>query len=448
MTSFKRYWIAALLATAAFAADDTLTGREKELLARIEQLEKRVAGLEARQGQAAPAPEPSPAPVVSPAPPATQPDLLRGTTVNLLLDGYYGYNFNAPIGRTNLLRAYDVLSNGFSLNQAAVVIENAPDLSRGKRYGARLDLQFGQATQALQGNPANELRPEIYRAIFQAYGTYIVPLGSGLTVDFGKWASSIGIEGNYTKDQMNYSRSYWFDFLPFYHMGVRMNYRLNDRLAVNYWITNGTQQTEPFNGSKDQLVGLNVQPAKNATWTVNYYVGNEHPDVAVFPNAAPGSMPGLPTLQGVPFEPIRPVPNGRLHIIDSYAAWQASPKFTLAAEGDYVIQRLYSNSAPAIAYGGAGYARYQAAPRLAFAGRVEYLSDGGGLFSGTQQALKEATLTTEYKFGEGFLTRLEWRRDFSNRPYFLTDTLGILSRRQSTATVGLVWWYGAKEGGW
>jgi hypothetical protein len=29
-----------------------------------------------------------------------------------------------------------------------------------------------------------------------------------------KWASSLGIEGNYTQDQMNYSRSYWFEFLP------------------------------------------------------------------------------------------------------------------------------------------------------------------------------------------------------------------------------------------
>jgi hypothetical protein len=65
----------------------------------------------------------------------------------------------------------------------------------------------------------------VYRNIFQAYGTYVLPLGGGLTVDFGKWASSLGAEGNYTKDQMNYSRSYWFDFLPFYHMGARLNYK-------------------------------------------------------------------------------------------------------------------------------------------------------------------------------------------------------------------------------
>ena len=135
-------------------------------------------------------------------------DLLRGTTVNFLLDGYYGYNFNNPIGRVNLLRAYDVSSNSFSLNQADVVLENAADPGHGKRFGLRLDLQFGQATETLQGNAANELRPNVWRNLFQAYGTYVIPVRSGLTVDFGKWASSLGIEGNYTKDQMNYPRSF------------------------------------------------------------------------------------------------------------------------------------------------------------------------------------------------------------------------------------------------
>src|SRR5262249_21797249 len=136
---------------------------------------------------------------------APAPTSLAGTTINFLIDGYYGYNFNAPIGRANRLRAYDVTSNSFSINQADLVLENAPDPDRGKRFGARLDLQWGQATQTLQGNPANEPRPEIYRNLFQAYGTFIVPLGKGLQVDFGKWASSLGIEGNYTQDQMNYS---------------------------------------------------------------------------------------------------------------------------------------------------------------------------------------------------------------------------------------------------
>src|SRR5260370_16614980 len=228
-------------------------------------------------------------------------DFLHTITLNLTVDGYYAYNFNNPVGRVNLLRAYDVLSNEFSLNQASVILERAPDLRAGTRWGARLDLQHGPATDTLQGNPANEPRPQIYRNIFQAYGTYIVPLGKGLTVDFGKWGSSLGIENNYTKDQMNYSRSFYFDFLPFYHMGIRASYPLNDQLTLNYWVVNGTNQVEATNGFKDQLFGFTAKPRKSINWTTSYYLGQEHQDKAVFPPTTPFPLPPRPL-----FPPIRP----------------------------------------------------------------------------------------------------------------------------------------------
>jgi hypothetical protein len=197
-------------------------------------------------------------------------NLPGGATLNYMLDGYYEYNFNRPPGGVNDVRAYDVLSNAFSINQADVIFALDPDVAAKRRYGVRLDLQFGQATETLQGNPVNEPRPEIYRNIFQAYGTYVVPIGRGLNIDVGKWASSLGAEGNYTKDQMNYTRSFYFYFLPFYHQGVRAQYHINDKLAVNYWLVNGTNQSEPTNQYKDELFGYVLQPTKSLAWTVNY----------------------------------------------------------------------------------------------------------------------------------------------------------------------------------
>jgi hypothetical protein len=376
-------------------------------------------------------------------------DYLYDTTINIGIDGYYEYNFNAPVGRVNLLRAYDVLSNSFSLNQASVIFDHPPDLAAGRRFGGRLDIQFGQATDTLQGNPSNEPRPDIYRNIFQAYGTYIVPIGRGLDVDFGKWASSLGIEGNYTKDQMNYSRSYWFEFLPFYHMGFRTSYPVNDKFALNYWLINGTNQVEPTNPLKDELFGFTATPRKTISWTMNYYLGQEHPDRVSVPPTSP-----IPVQPGLSFTPINPAPDGRLHIFDSYVSWQSTPKLTLAIEGDYVIERLWRNSAPGESSapshvdGGAAYLKYQLNSKFALAGRAEYLSDRGGLFSGLNQALKETTATFDYNVADGLLMRYEWRRDFSNQPSFLTDTQGVLSKQQNTATLGLVWWWGRKQGAW
>jgi hypothetical protein len=378
-------------------------------------------------------------------------DYLHGATLNFLVDEYYSYNFNSPVGRVNALRAYDVLSNNISLNQADLVFERTPDVSAGRPFGVRVDLQFGQATDTLQGNPLNEPRPDIYRNIFQAYGTYVAPIGNGLTIDVGKWGSSIGIEGNYTKDQMNYSRAYWFDFLPFYHMGVRAGYKVNDKLTLNYWVVNGTNQAEATNGFKDELFGFTAAPTKKISWTVNYYLGQEHPDRTLVASSGP-----VPVQPGLTFQAITPAPNGKLHIFDSYVTWQVVPKLTVALEGDYVIEREWENtntalgqsSAPSHDIGGAAYVKYQFSPRFALAGRTEYLSDRGGLFSGITQALKETTATFDYKLSDGFLMRYEWRRDFSNRPTFFTDANGVLSKEQQTASIGVIWWVGRKEGAW
>src|SRR5262245_45272079 len=439
-----------------------LTEEMRQMRQLIERLEARISQLEAEKSAAMVKPT---APLTE-APGATTPtsnasptpkqtgaqsdgdrkalDFFRDTTISGTIDGYYGYNFNRPIGRVNLLRAYDVSSNSFSLNQAAVSIERAPNVDAGRRFGARLDLMFGPATETVQANAASELRPQAFRPIWQAYGTYIAPVGKGLTMDFGKFASSLGYEGNYTKDQINYSRSYLFNFLPYYHLGFRSNYAFNDKFNVTQYLVNGIGQSEDFNGFKSQAILLNIKPTKRVSWNVNYYTGIEARDS--IPALNPGFAP-LPTQPGLTTDIVNPAPRGRTHIIDTYASWTATDKLTLVGQFDHVISRAQTFSAPSRVTGGAAYARYQFTPKFALAGRGEYLSDSGGLFSGVTQALKETTLTFDYKLVEGVLMRGEWRRDFSDRPFFLTSAPGVLKKDQNTATLGLVWWFG-KEGGW
>src|SRR5262245_18609337 len=258
-------------------------------------------------------------------------DFWRDTTVNLTVDGYYAYNFNRPLGGINLLRAYDPLSNSFSLNQAAVIFEQAPNVDAGRRFGARLDLQFGQATETLQGSAVNELRPQVYRHIWQAYGTYVAPLGNGLTVDFGKFAGTLGYETNYTKDNFNYSRSYWFLFLPFYHFGFRAAYPFNDKFTATYWLVNGANQSEDFNGFKSQAALLTFKPTKRITAQANYYVGQEQ---RVRTSILNPTFPVLPTQPGLSPVEIHPEARGRFHVLDAYATFNVTDKLTFALEGD------------------------------------------------------------------------------------------------------------------
>jgi Putative beta-barrel porin-2, OmpL-like. bbp2 len=372
---------------------------------------------------------------------------LRGTTINATIDGYYAYNFNTPADLQNQLRAYDISSNSFSINQADLIVEHALDPDAGIRWGGRVDLQFGQATETLQGSSANELRPAVWRNLYQAYGSYVAPVGSGIQLDFGKWASVLGAEGNYTKDQINYSRSYFYNYLPFYHTGLRATYTFNPSVTVAYWLVNGAQATEAFNGYKSQAFITTLKPAKSVTWNVNYFFGQLQPSPAVeLASGVSLSIATDPTATAATASTA--TPNGREHIFDSYATWTPTGRLTLLGEADLVINRVLQNSAPQHTAGGAAYIQYRVGPHWAVAGRTEYLEDASGLFSGQKQALKEVTLTSDWRLGDGFLVRSEWRSDFSNRPFFLTAETGVLSHVQPTATLGLIWWWGQKQGSW
>ncbi len=215
-------------------------------------------------------------------------------------------------------------------------------------------------------------------------------------------------------------------------MGVRANYDISSKLNIAYWLVNGVQQTEDFNGFKSQAFIFTIKPKSNISWNVNYYFGQEQRD----------SEPAQRDTNATP------APNGREHIFDSYLTWNPTQKLTLIGEADYVINRYQSHSAPSHVTAGAAYARYQFTPVYAVAGRFEYLSDRGGLFSGTTQSLKESTFTFDRRMADGLLLRTEYRRDFSNRRYFLTDQPGLLQNSQTTATLGLIWSIGQKQGPW
>jgi hypothetical protein len=375
--------------------------------------------------------------------PAAEPSPLDGIAFAVGFDGYYSWNVNRPAGRVNLLRAYDVSSNSFSLNQANVIVERPPDVARGRRVGLRLDLMYGQATETLQGSAANEPRPQVYRNVFQAYGSYVIPAGTGLQLDFGKFASALGFENNYTKDQINYSRSYFFTFLPFYHFGFRTTYPVSDRLSLTYWLVNGAQQSEDFNGFKSQAAIVTIKPASSISWNINYYVGREARDLN--PTLNPG-IPALPTPPGLSVDAVSPLDRSRLHIFDTYASWTRG-RVLLGGEADYVALRPESGVTSTVK-GGAAYAQYSFSAQVQVAARYAYFGDRSGLFSGVQQTLHDVTATATYQASDGMMLRAEWRRDSSDHDFFLGPSLDDRRASQQTATAGLVWWFGTKRGTW
>jgi len=377
-----------------------------------------VVGGSAAAGAQGPVQEPSTQAAVPPS------RSLEHVKFGVALETFYQYNWNRPYDRINLLRAYDTRANVFGIQQAAIVIESAPAVDEGRRFGARVDLQFGQATDTVQGSAANEPRPDLYRHVWQAYGTYVFPVGRGLQMDFGKFASNLGYETNYAKDDNQFSRAYLFNFLPFYHSGLRVTLPVTDQLTVIYMLTNGIQQTEDFNDFKSNHVAAVLTPTRALTWTVNYYQGQEQPDRG----AAQG-------------------PDGYFRVFDTYVAYAATPRLTIGLDVNYVTNQV-NQADDALALQGTGaYVRYRVSSPTALSLRYERLDDEG-LFGGIDQVLQELTATAEYRFADGFLVRGEFRRDWSNRRFFTGPQPGDLRDHQNTALVGLVWWFGNKPGTW
>jgi hypothetical protein len=376
------------------------------------------------QSAAAQTPAP-PAPSTAPATaPAAAADPLDGWTLSGTLEAYYQWNANRPSDRVNLLRAYDTRANVFGLQQAAIVLENAPDVAAGRRAGLRLDLQFGQATETVQGGLANEPRPEVYRHVWQAYGTYVFAMKRDVQVDFGKFASSLGYETNYAKDNNNFSRAYLFNFLPFYHSGVKATLPVNDKITLFYALTNGIQQTEDFNNFKSsQFAGI-IKPTSKIVWTINYYVGQEQQD---------GGQPNGP--------------DGFFKVFDTYLSYAATDALTVAVDVSHVTNEVTKVSDAGALTGLGAYLRYQLKPLAALALRYEYLDDDGGLFGGVPQTLQEVTLTAERRLSDSFMARAEFRSDWSDREFFTSDN-DTLKKTQNTFLVGLVWWMGGKKGAW
>lgn len=365
--------------------------------------------------------EPAPAPAQA-TEPASNP--FEHVVFGVGFEGFYQYNWNKPYDRINLLRAYDTRSNVFGIQQANVIVESAPAVDKGRRFGARVDLQFGQATETVQGGAANEPRPDVYRHVWQAYGTYVFPVGRGLQADFGKFGSNLGYETNYAKDNNHFSRAYLFNFLPFYHSGLRVSLPVTDKVTVMYMLTNGIQQTADFNNFKSNHFTAIIKPIGTVSWTTSYYFGQEQPD---------GAQPDGP--------------DGFFRVIDSYVAYNPTSKLGFGIDANYVTNEVNQADEALSLQGIGAYARYQVSSPAAIAVRYERLDDQG-LFGGIDQVLHEVTGTLEYKFADGFLVRGEFRRDWSNENFFTGPRPDDLRGHQNTALVGLVWWLGDKTGAW
>ncbi len=325
-----------------------------------------------------------------------------------LADGYYSLNFNHPASRANQLRNFDVKGNQFSLNMAKLTLEHAAD-----PVGFRVDLGFGRAFDIVH---SGEKDLSVMRNIEQIFVSLKPKRARGFQVDFGKFVTSAGAEVIETNSNWNYSRSLLFAWaVPYYHFGLRTSMPLHKNLTAGLQLVNGWNNVEDNNTGK--TIGLTgAFSSTKVTWSHNYYFGPEKLDAN----------------------------KGYRHVYDTTLLLTPTPKASFYINYDYGVDKQIAGGAYRWT-GIAGAARYALNGWFALCPRLEWFHDADGFSTGTAQKLKEFTLTAEFKVKDGILMRPEYRRDWSNTPFFDRGSTAGAHKNQDTLLVGILAYFGPKR---
>ncbi|MBI1955926.1 MAG: porin [Acidobacteria bacterium] len=338
-------------------------------------------------------------------------DFFKGVNFSGFLDAYYTYDFNEPPDGFINYRNFDFNHNSLTLSQ--VLFDISKPTSESAPLGYMLQLDFGPTADWVNGPDPVGGTSSTSAHFLQYYLSGRVPVGKGLTLDFGKFVTQHGAEVIDTRADWNYSRSLLFAWaIPYYHFGLRATYPASDKVTLAAFLVNGWNNVIDNNKGKTGGFQLVWNPTSRVSFVQNYMLGQEQTDASE----------------------VR-------HMIDSLLTVKLHDKVTFMTNFDYGMDRAFTGF-PKIGekhihwIGTASYLKFQVTPTFALIPRFEFYSDPMGFTTGTRQQLKEFTITPEFIVSNNLVMRFEYRHDWSNEPTFTTsgdpkddpkkqDTLGV-----------------------
>ena len=333
-------------------------------------------------------------------PQATE-SFFKSITLAGIGDAYLVGNANRPPDGDNLLRNFDTRSGEVRLNYMELAFERR--VSDQQAFGFRVDVGAGP-TATMVG--ASEPGPEELKYLQQAYASVRAPIGSGLTVDVGKFVTPAGAEVIETQDNWNYSRSLLFAWaIPYYHAGLRASYAVSDKVTATGFVLNGWNNVKDNNDSKSVAGQLAIAPTSRVSIIGTWIGGAEQTDV-----------------------------DGWRNLIDAVVNVEITPKLKLQVNGDLARDR---GLGPGVGWHGVSAGlRAQVTPAWVIAPRLEWFSDPQGASTGVIQDVTEATFTVQRAIITGLAARVEYRVDHSSAAFFPSHE-GEAKQWQQTIGVGL-----------
>jgi len=243
----------------------------------------------------------------------------------------------------------------------------------------------------------------------EAYVSYNAAVGKGLKFDFGKFVTYNGAEVIEARDDLNYSRSFLFDFaIPFTHTGLRVSYAFSDALNAGLYIVNGWDNSTDNNTAKTYGLSVGYTPVEAISTTFNFTSGPEQNN-----NNS----------------------NNRF-LFDWIGTVKPAKKVTVTVNVDYGREQNAAPKGGAAQWNGiAGYVTYDFTDKYSLTVRGEYLDDEDGSRTGTAQRLTEVTVTPQIKMAQSLLLRPEYRHDKSVNDVFDSNT----KKTQDTIALGVMY---------
>lgn len=354
-------------------------------------------------------------PAPDPAPPSTPTWSAGPIDFSGLVDGYYSLNFNHPASKNNTWRNFDAKANQFSLNMAKLTMEHSAD-----PIGFKFELAAGRAMEIFHATEPAGL--EVYKHVLQAYVSVKPESWKGVQFDFGKFVTAAGAEVTETHLNWNYSRSLLFANGPYYHFGGRVSVPVSSKFSAGVQLVNGWNNVEDNNAGK--TVGFTTAlTTSKINWSNVYYVGNEKTDtVGGVHVRAPGIRHFYDTVIGIN-------PNGKVNgLVNFDIGTDKNP--------DGRNNTFYGYSIAMRALGG---------EHFALSPRFDWYKDRDGFITTVPQTMREFTITADWKWAEGFLSRFEYRRDWSSQPFYDRGNEAMSAKSMNTLLAGVVVYFGPKR---
>ena len=290
-----------------------LTDREKALLDRVDQLEKRLAEIEgvikkptaeppaiaSTKPPATADPASTSTPEVSPAVPPVQDKPKKSEpfafadwswmtgnartkdvaadskffTPEIRFDVNYTSSFNHPNDNTIGGSSEIFRSGEVQLTQLGLGGDFHYDNVRG-----RVMTQIGMYSQTQPRNDVSVARGQwgldnAYRYISEAYGGYHIDKMHGINVDAGIFLSYIGLWSFYNFDNWTYQPSFVSSNTPWFFNGLRVQIFPSDKLKIEPWLINGWQSYGKFNKAPGVGGQIAWRPNGKVAFVFNNYYG-------------------------------------------------------------------------------------------------------------------------------------------------------------------------------